>query len=167
MKKLCLLLVTVLISSIGFSQEKDIVDIAVGSPDHTMLVKAVTEADLVETLKSKGPFTVFAPVNQAFENLPDGLLGTLLKPEQKGALQNVLTYHVIAGKLTAKDVVAAIEKGGGKAQVKTVSGGVLMIMLDGSNVVIKDAKGNVTTVVATDLMASNGVIHVVDSVLMP
>lgn len=167
MKKLSLLLVIVLISSIGFSQEKNIVEVAVGSPDHTTLVKAVTEADLVETLQSKGPFTVFAPVNEAFDALPDGVLNTLLQPEQKQMLQGVLTYHVIAGKLTANDVIAAVKKGDGKAQVKTVGGGTLTVMLDGGNVKIMDANGNVATVVAADLMASNGVIHVIDTVLIP
>lgn len=155
------------VASIGFSQKKDIVDIAVGSSDHTTLVAAVKAGELVETLKSEGPFTVFAPTNAAFAALPEGTVDYLLKPENKKKLQMVLTYHVIAGKLMAADVVAAVKKGKGKAVVETVSGGSLTIMLDGANVTITDENGNVSTVAAADLDASNGVIHVVDSVLLP
>lgn len=168
MKITNLILVAVfLVSSLGFSQSKDVVDIAIGSKDHTTLVAAVKAGDLVETLKSEGPFTVFAPTNAAFEALPKGVVPNLLKPENQGKLQEVLTYHVIAGKLTAKDVVAAINDGGGEAVVRTVGGGALTLMLDGKSVKIKDANGNVATVTAADLDASNGVVHVVDTVLLP
>ncbi|WP_127846647.1 fasciclin domain-containing protein [Psychroflexus aestuariivivens] len=146
---------------------KNIVENAVNSKDHTTLVAAVKAAELVETLSSEGPFTVFAPTNAAFENLPDGTVETLLKPENKKQLQTVLTYHVISGKINAKDVVAAIKKGGGKAELKTVSGGTLTAMLDGKNVKIKDSKGNVATVTIADVNQSNGVIHVIDTVLLP
>jgi uncharacterized surface protein with fasciclin (FAS1) repeats len=168
MKTQKLLLVAIMfVTSLGFSQSKDIVDVAVSSKDHTTLVAAVKAGELVETLKSDGPFTVFAPTNGAFASLPEGTVDYLLKPENKSKLQMVLTYHVIAGKLTAKDVVAAIEKGGGTAMVETVQGAKLSIMLSDGNVVIKDENGNLSTVAVTDLMASNGVIHVVDSVLLP
>ena len=168
MKTQKLLLVAILfVTSLGFSQSKDVVDIAVGSDDHTTLVAAVKAADLVETLKSDGPFTVFAPTNAAFGNLPEGTVDYLLKPENKSKLQMVLTYHVVAGKLTAKDVVAAVENGGGTAMVETVQGAKLSIMLNDGNVVIKDANGNLSTVAVADLEGSNGVIHVVDSVLLP
>jgi len=146
---------------------KNIVENAVNSKDHTTLVAAVKAADLVPTLSSDGPFTVFAPTNAAFGNLPEGTVETLLKPENKKQLQTVLTYHVIAGKFNAKDVVAAIKKGDGKAELQTVSGGMLTAMLDGDMVKIKDAKGNVATVTIADVNQSNGVIHVVDTVLLP
>jgi uncharacterized surface protein with fasciclin (FAS1) repeats len=146
---------------------KNIVENAVNSKDHTTLVAAVKAAELVETLSSKGPFTVFAPTNTAFGNLPEGTVETLLKPENKKQLQTVLTYHVIAGKFNAKDVVAAIKKGGGKAELQTVSGGTVTAMLDGDKVKIKDAKGNVATVTIADVNQSNGVIHVIDTVLLP
>lgn len=163
-----LILVAVfLVSSLGFSQGKDVVDIAVGSKDHTILVEAVKAGNLVESLKSKGPFTVFAPTNAAFEALPKGVLEHLLKPENQGKLQEVLTYHVITGKLTAKDVVAAINDGGGKAVFKTVGGGTLTLMLDDKNVKIKDANGNVATVTTANLDASNGIVHILDTVLLP
>lgn len=156
-----------LFTSLGFSQNKDIVDVAAGSEDHTTLVAAVKAGDLVETLKSEGPFTVFAPTNEAFAALPDGTVDYLLKADNKQKLQTVLTYHVIAGKLDAKAVVNAIKKGGGKAEVKTVGGEVLTFMLEGKMVKVKDVNGNVATVLAADLNASNGVIHVVDTVLLP
>jgi uncharacterized surface protein with fasciclin (FAS1) repeats len=146
---------------------KNIVENAVNSKDHTTLVAAVKAADLVATLTSDGPFTVFAPTNAAFGNLPEGTVETLLKPENKKQLQTVLTYHVIAGNFTASDVVAAIEKGNGKAELKTVSGGTLTAMLDGKSVKIEDANGNVATVTIADVNQSNGVIHVVDTVLLP
>ncbi|WP_019039515.1 fasciclin domain-containing protein [Psychroflexus tropicus] len=146
---------------------KNIVENAVNSKDHTTLVAAVKAADLVETLSSKGPFTVFAPTNSAFGNLPEGTVETLLKPENKKQLQTVLTYHVVAGKFNAKDVIAAIEKGNGMAELKTVSGGTLTAMLDGKSVKIKDSKGNISTVTIADVNQSNGVIHVIDTVLLP
>lgn len=146
---------------------KNIVENAVNSKDHTTLVAAVKAADLVSTLSSEGPFTVFAPVNDAFAALPEGTVETLLKPENKTQLQAVLTYHVIAGKLKASDVVAAIKKGKGKAEVATVNGGILTFMLDGDTVKIKDAAGNLATVTIADVHQSNGVIHVIDTVLLP
>jgi len=146
---------------------KNIVENAVNSADHTTLVAAVKAAGLVETLSGKGPFTVFAPVNAAFEKLPSGTVETLLKPENKGTLTKVLTYHVIAGNFSAKDVVKAIQKGNGKAEFTTVSGGKLSAMLDGKNVVLMDEKGGKSTVTIADVKQSNGVIHVIDSVLLP
>ncbi len=146
---------------------RDIIDNAVNSRDHTTLVAAVKAAGLVETLKGKGPFTVFAPTNEAFAALPAGTVETLLKPENKPTLTSILTYHVVAGNFTAKAVLAAIKAGGGKAEVKTVQGESLTLMTSGGKVMIKDAKGNVATVTIADVMQSNGVIHVIDKVLMP
>ena len=158
----------VLISmSIAASTPGDIVVVVSGSKDHTTLVAAVKAADLVATLQSKGPFSVFAPTNAAFDKLPQGTVESLLKPENKAKLAAILTYHVVAGKLEAKDVIAAIKKGNGKAVLTTVQGGKLTASLDGAKVVITDEKGGKSTVTATDLNASNGVIHVVDSVLLP
>jgi len=149
------------------AQSKDVVDIAIGSPAHTTLVAAVKAADLVSTLKSAGPFTVFAPTNDAFGKLPAGTVETLLKPENKSKLASILTYHVVAGNLMAADVVAAIKKGNGKAEVTTVNGQKLTITLMGDKVMITDANGNSGHVVAADLKGSNGVVHVIDSVLLP
>lgn len=149
------------------AQQKDVVDVAVGSAAHTTLVAAVKAAGLVETLKGKGPFTVFAPTNDAFAKLPAGTVETLLKPENKAALAGILTYHVVAGKLDSKAVVAAIKAGNGKAEVKTVNGGTLTVTLDGAKVKITDSKGNSAYVTAVDLDATNGVIHVIDAVLLP
>lgn len=147
---------------------KDIVDNAVNSADHTTLVAAVKAAGLVETLKGKGPFTVFAPTNEAFAALPAGTVDNLLKPESKAALTKVLTYHVVAGRYDATALMAAIRKGGGKATLRTVSGGTLTAMMNGArNVVVKDEQGNVADVSTYDVYQSNGVIHVVDRVLMP
>lgn len=145
---------------------KDIVDNAVNSKDHTTLVAAVKAAGLVETLKGKGPFTVFAPTNAAFGKLPKGTLETLLKPENKAMLQGVLTYHVVSGKWSAADVMAAIKKGGGKAEVATVQGGKLWFMMDGKDVWVMDEKGGRAKVTIADVNQSNGVIHVIDTVLM-
>lgn len=155
------------VGSMTVSAQKTVVDIAVGSPDHTTLVAAVKAADLVGTLSGNGPFTVFAPVNNAFEKLPDGTVNTLLKPENKGTLTKVLTYHVVAGNLDSKAVAKAIKAGGGKAELTTVSGDKLWAMMDGKNVVLKDEKGNKAVVTAVDLKGSNGVIHVIDTVVMP
>lgn len=147
---------------------KDIVDNAVNSKAHTTLVAAVKAAGLVDTLKSKGPFTVFAPVNDAFENLPAGTVDTLLKPENTAALTKVLTYHVVAGKLDAAALMDAIRKGNGTATLKTVAGGALTATMNGPrNVVVTDEKGQTANVVTYDVHQSNGVIHVVDSVLLP
>ncbi|MBA2320185.1 MAG: fasciclin domain-containing protein [Deltaproteobacteria bacterium] len=147
---------------------KTIVDNAVNSSDHTTLVAALKAAGLVETLKGAGPFTVFAPVNNAFTELPAGTVDGLLKPESKGALTGILTYHVVPGKMDFAALQKAIGTGGGKAELKTVAGGNLTAMMNGPhNIVVKDAKGGVANISTYDVMQSNGVIHVVDSVLMP
>jgi uncharacterized surface protein with fasciclin (FAS1) repeats len=149
------------------AQDKTIVSIAAGSADHTTLVAAVKAAGLVDTLNSAGPFTVFAPVNGAFDKLPAGTVATLLKPENKAMLTGILTYHVVAGNLDSKAVVKAIKKGKGKVELTTVAGGKLWAMMDGKNVVLKDEKGGMSTITAVDLKGSNGVIHVIDTVVMP
>ena len=146
---------------------KDIVDNAINSADHTTLVAAVKAAGLVETLKSKGPFTVFAPVNGAFKKLPEGTVEMLLKPENKAMLTKVLAYHVVAGNFDSKAIVKAIKKGNGTAEFKTVAGGKLWAMLDGDKVVLKDEKGGMSTVTIANVRQSNGVIHVIDSVVLP
>jgi len=146
---------------------KTIVDNAMNSADHTTLVAAVKAAGLVDTLQGKGPFTVFAPTNAAFEQLPAGTVDNLLKPENKSMLSKVLTYHVVAGKYDSKALAGLIAKGKGKAQLKTVSGGILWAMMDGSNIVLRDEKGGTSTVTTADVFQSNGVIHVVNMVLMP
>jgi uncharacterized surface protein with fasciclin (FAS1) repeats len=146
---------------------KDIIDNAVNSKDHTTLVAAVKAAGLVDTLKGAGPFTVFAPTNEAFAKLPAGTVDTLLKPENKATLVKILTYHVVAGKMTAADLKKAIKAGGGKASLKTVSGGTLIAMMDGSNIKLQDEKGGTATVTIANVMQSNGVIHVIDSVVQP
>lgn len=148
-------------------KSKDIIDNAVNSKDHTTLVAAVKAAGLVETLKGAGPFTVFAPVNAAFEKLPKGTVDTLLKPESKKALTGILTYHVVAGKQDAASITKAIEDGKGKATFKTVAGGTLTASLEGKDVILTDEKGGKSKVTIADVTQSNGVIHVVDSVLMP
>jgi uncharacterized surface protein with fasciclin (FAS1) repeats len=148
--------------------QKDIVDNAVNSKDHTTLVAAVKAAGLVETLKGEGPFTVFAPTNDAFENLPKGTVETLLKPENKSQLTGVLTYHVVAGKYDFDAVAAAIKKGKGTAALKTVSGGTLTFKMNGNrNITVTDAKGNTANISVYNVYQSNGVIHVVDKVLLP
>lgn len=148
-------------------QAQTVVEVAVGSKDHSTLVAAVQAAGLVETLSGKGPFTVFAPVNAAFEKLPKGTVETLLKPENKGTLTAILTYHVVAGNLLAADVLNAIKAGGGKAEVTTVQGVKLTARVESGKVVLTDAKGGKSTIVATDLKATNGVIHVIDTVVLP
>lgn len=149
------------------SASKNIVENASALEDFSTLVTAVKAADLVETLSGEGPFTVFAPTNAAFKKLPEGTVETLLKPENKDKLKGILTYHVVSGKLDAAAVAKAIKDGNGKAVVKTVNGEDLTASLDGEKVVITDAKGNKSSVTATDTMASNGVIHVLDTVIMP
>ncbi len=147
---------------------KDIVANAVNSADHTTLVAAVKAAGLVETLQGKGPFTVFAPVNDAFENLPAGTVETLIKPENKAQLTKVLTYHVVAGNMTADKIMAAIKAGKGTASLKTVSGGTLKATMNGpKNVVLMDESGNTATISTYDVLQSNGVIHVIDEVMLP
>ena len=146
---------------------KDIIDNAVNSKDHTTLVAAVKAAGLVETLKGKGPFTVFAPTDDAFAALPAGTVETLLKPENKAMLSGILTYHVVAGKMDAAALTKAIAAGGGKATLKTVAGGNLTAMTSGGKVMVMDEKGGSATVSIADVYQSNGVIHVVDKVLLP
>ena len=146
---------------------KDIVDNAVNSKDHTTLVAAVKAAGLVETLEGPGPFTVFAPTNAAFDKLPPGAVDGLLKPEMKPALTKVLTYHVVAGRMSSMDIANAIKAGGGKAVLKTVSGGALTATMKGGVLVLTDEKGGMSHVTIADVNQSNGVIHVVDAVLMP
>ncbi len=158
---------TTMVGGAEMYPSKNIVENAVNSKDHTTLVAAVKAADLVTVLQSEGPFTVFAPVNAAFEKLPNGTVATLLKPENKEQLQAILTYHVVAGDFKAGDIVAAIKKGKGTATFKTVNGAELTAMLDGNKVKLKDVAGNVATVTIADVNQSNGVIHVIDSVLLP
>lgn len=146
---------------------KDIVDNAVNSKDHTTLVAAVKAAGLVETLKGAGPFTVFAPTNAAFDKLPAGTVANLVKPENKATLTKILTYHVVAGKLDSKAIAAAIKAGGGKAELTTVEGGKLWAMMQGKKLVLKDEKGGMSTVTIANVYQKNGVIHVINSVLMP
>ena len=160
-------LATVLSTSFAAQAQKTIVDIAVGSKEHTTLVAGVTAADLVPTLQSAGPFTVFAPTNAAFAKLPAGTLETLLKPENKATLAKILTYHVIAGTFDAAAVVKAIQANGGSLSLTTVSGNKLVASIKQGKVTLTDEKGNSATVVAADLTATNGVIHVIDAVVLP
>ena len=147
---------------------KDIVDNAVNSADHTTLVAAVKAAGLVPTLKGKGPFTVFAPTNAAFDKLPGGTVDMLLKPENKAMLTKILTYHVVAGNYDGKKLMGLIKKGGGAARLKTVSGGTLTVTMNGMNgLTLTDEKGGTANVTVADVRQSNGVIQVVDAVLMP
>jgi uncharacterized surface protein with fasciclin (FAS1) repeats len=159
---------TVTVGSEAMYPTKNIVENAVNSKAHTTLVAAVKAAGLVETLQSKGPFTVFAPVNDAFENLPAGTVESLLKPENKATLTKVLTYHVVAGKMNFDDIAKAIKAGGGKATMKTVSGGTLTAMMNGMhNIMLKDEGGNMANITTYDVNQSNGVIHVIDTVVLP
>jgi uncharacterized surface protein with fasciclin (FAS1) repeats len=147
---------------------KDIVDNAVNSKDHTTLVAAVKAAGLVETLKGAGPFTVFAPVNNAFEDLPEGTVETLLKPENKDQLTKVLTYHVVSGKFTYDQIKQAVQQGNGVAEVKTVAGNKLVAKLNGPvNIVLEDENGATANITTYDVLQSNGVIHVIDRVVLP
>ncbi len=158
----------IMVGGEAMMKTKDIIDNAVNSKDHTTLVAAVKAAGLVETLKGKGPFTVFAPTNDAFENLPAGTVESLLKPESKGKLTTVLTYHVVPGRMDYNAIAEEIKAGNGTARLKTVSGGVLWAMWNGEhNIVVKDEQGNVANVSTYDVYQSNGVIQVVDKVLMP
>jgi len=157
----------VMVGGAAMYASKDIVDNAVNSKDHTTLVAAVKAAGLVDTLKGPGPFTVFAPTNAAFAALPAGTVDTLLKPENKATLTKVLTYHVVAGKMDATMLMAAIKLGGGKAALTTVAGGTLTATMAGGHVMITDEKGDVATVTIADVMQSNGVIHVIDKVMLP
>ncbi len=158
---------TVMVGGAAMYPSKNIIENAVNSKDHTTLVAAVKAADLVSTLKGDGPFTVFAPTNAAFDKLPAGTVATLLEPTNKKQLQNVLTYHVVAGKYSSMDIVNAIKKGNGKAMFTTVNGGMLTAMMKGSNVVVTDANGGTSMVTIADVNQSNGVIHVVNTVMLP
>lgn len=146
---------------------KNIIQNAVNSADHTTLVAAVTAAGLVETLQGAGPFTVFAPTNAAFAKLPAGTVDTLLKPENKGTLTKVLTYHVVAGRWSSADLKKLIKQGNGTATLKTVSGGMLWAMMQGNDIVLKDEKGAVSKITQANVFQSNGVIHVIDTVVLP
>jgi uncharacterized surface protein with fasciclin (FAS1) repeats len=158
---------TVMVGGAEMYPTRDIIDNAVNSKDHTTLVAAVKAAGLVDTLKSAGPFTVFAPTNAAFAKLPAGTVENLLKPENKATLSAILTYHVVAGKLDSKAIAAAIKAGSGTAVLTTVQGGKLTAMMVGPNLVLTDAKGGKSMVTIANAYQSNGVIHVVDTVVMP
>ena len=153
--------------SAQMNKNTDIVDAAMSSKDLTTLVAAVKAAGLVDTLKSKGPFTVFAPTDSAFEKLPAGTVETLVRPENKAILTKILTYHVVAGKVDSKAIAKAIKKGNGKATFKTVSGDNLTAMMQGNILVLTDEKGGKSMVTIADLKQSNGVVHVIDTVVMP
>lgn len=146
---------------------KNIVENAVNSKDHTTLVAAVKAAGLVETLESPGPFTVFAPTNEAFNKLPAGTVEMLLKPENKDQLVKVLTYHVVPGRISSNDLAKQIKDGGGKAMLKTVNGETLTASMQGNHIILTDEKGDISTVTIANVLQSNGVIHVVDTVLLP
>ena len=146
---------------------KNIIQNAVNSEDHTTLVAAVKAAGLVDTLQGPGPFTVFAPTNEAFAKLPAGTVDTLLKPENKDMLTKILTYHVVAGRISASDLRKEIKAGNGEASLKTVSGGTLTATMQGNHIVLKDEKGDMSTVTISNVNQSNRVIHVVDTVLLP
>lgn len=158
---------TVMVGGAAMYPGKNIVENAVNSKDHTTLVAAVKAAGLVETLMSAGPFTVFAPTNSAFDMLPAGTVETLVKPESKTALTGILTYHVVAGKVNAKDLLQLIKKGNGTAELTTVAGGKLWATMEGKNIVLKDESGSKAFVTIKDVNQSNGVIHVIDHVLLP
>ncbi len=157
---------TVTVGGAPMYPSKNIVENAMNSKDHTTLVAAVKAAGLVETLQGPGPFTVFAPTNAAFDKLPKGTVDNLLKPENKSMLSGILTYHVVSGKWGSKELAAMIEKGGGKAELKTVNGGILWASMKGNKLVLTDEKGGMATVTTKDVYQSNGVIHVTDAVSM-
>ncbi len=146
---------------------KNIIENAVNSKDHTTLVAAVKAAGLVDTLSGKGPFTVFAPTNGAFEKLPKDTVPTLLKAENKGTLSGILTYHVVAGKMSAEDLAAKAKEMGGKVELKTVAGGTITVMGENGGWVVVDAKGGKSKITIADVNQSNGVIHVIDGVMLP
>ncbi|MDF3980564.1 fasciclin domain-containing protein [Luteibacter sp. PPL201] len=158
---------TVMVGGAAMYPSKNIVQNAVNSKDHTTLVAAVKAAGLVDTLSGPGPFTVFAPTNEAFAALPKGTVENLVKPQNKATLTKILTYHVVPGRYTGKDLMALVSKGGGKASLTTVEGEPLTVMQSGDALTVTDAKGGVAHVTIGDVMQSNGVIHVVDKVLMP
>ena len=159
---------TVMVGGEKMYPMKNIIENAVNSKDHTTLVAAVKAAGLVETLQGAGPFTVFAPTNAAFNKLPEGTVATLLKPENKQMLTQILTYHVVAGRMDSKAIMKAIKKGNGMAELITVSGGVLIAKMNGEkNITITDEKGNSSNISLYDVYQSNGVIHIIDSVVLP
>lgn len=158
---------TVMVGGAAMYPTKNIVENAINSKDHTTLVAAVKAAGLVETLESKGPFTVFAPTNEAFAKLPAGTVETVLKPENKALLTSILTYHVVPGKISSKELAMLIKKGKGMYMAKTVQGEELTFTMEGKNIYVSDTKGNKATVTIADVNQSNGVIHVIDTVLMP
>jgi uncharacterized surface protein with fasciclin (FAS1) repeats len=158
---------TVMVGGAAMYPSRTIVQNAVNSRDHTTLVAAVTAAGLAETLSGPGPFTVFAPTNAAFARLPAGTVDTLLKPENRSMLQTVLTYHVVPGRLTAADLMQQIRAGGGQARLTTVQGGMLTARMMGNRIMLVDAKGGMSHVTQTNVMQSNGVIHVTDAVSLP
>ena len=158
---------TVTVGGAAMYPSKNIIENAMNSKDHTTLVAAVKAAGLVETLQGAGPFTVFAPTNEAFNKLPKGTVETLLKPENKAMLSGILTYHVVSGKIDSKMIMDMIKKGNGKAEMKTVNGGMLTFTMSGNKIMIKDEKGGMSSITIKDVYQSNGVIHVVDTVLMP
>lgn len=158
---------TKMVGGAAMYPSKNIVENAINSKDHTTLVAAVKAAGLVDTLMSDGPFTVFAPVNSAFDKLPSGTVDNLLKPENKKTLQTVLTYHVVSGKWNANDILILIKEGNGKAKIKTVSGGIITAWLKDKDVYVTDENGNSAMVTIADVNQSNGVIHVIDAVLLP
>lgn len=169
MKKLILILTVAV--SVAFSQNSfaqgTVVDVAVGNDDFSTLVTALKAADLVEALQGAGPFTVFAPTNSAFDKVDANTLSSLLKEENKEALANILTYHVVSGKMVAADVVAALEKNKGKVELTALNGDVLTVIKKDGKIWLMDGNGNYSEIVATDVMGSNGVIHVIDTVVMP
>jgi uncharacterized surface protein with fasciclin (FAS1) repeats len=183
MKKIVLMLFSAVLMNTAFAQgkmaktvevggapmyaTKNIIENAVNSKDHTTLVAAVKAAGLVETLQGTGPFTVFAPTNEAFDKLPAGTVETLVKPENKSTLTTILTYHVVAGKLDSKELAKQMKAGGGTATLKTVQGGTLKASMKGNALVLTDEKGGSSTVTIKDVYQSNGVIHVIDTVVMP
>jgi uncharacterized surface protein with fasciclin (FAS1) repeats len=158
---------SVMVGGAAMYPNKNIIENAVNSKDHTTLVAAVKAAGLVETLQSAGPFTVFAPTNAAFDKLPKGTVENLLKPENLKTLQTILTYHVVAGKMNASDIAKAIKEGNGKAMLKTVSDGTLTAWMQGKDLYITDENGSKAKVTIADVNQSNGVIHVIDAVLLP
>ena len=158
---------TVMVGGAPMAPSKNIVENAVNSKDHTTLVAAVKAAGLVETLQSAGPFTVFAPTNAAFDLLPKGTVETLVKPENKAKLTGILTYHVIAGKWDSKELARKIKEGNGTAELATVAGGKLWIMMKGNKILLKDESGGMAMVTIKDVYQSNGIIHVIDHVLLP
>jgi uncharacterized surface protein with fasciclin (FAS1) repeats len=181
MKKIAMLFVSAFFINASFGQmektvevggaamypSKNIIENAVNSKDHTTLVAAVKAAGLVETLQSTGPFTVFAPTNAAFDKLPAGTVETLVKPENKATLTKILTYHVVAGRMDSESLAKAIKDGNGTAMLKTVQGGTLKAMMKGKKIMLMDEKGGVSTITIKNVYQSNGVIHVIDTLVMP